>query len=169
MKGILEKKENDWFVRWSDLHSFVHGIHWSISPLYLDESLDRTKLKDGDIVEFEFIATEYDKDNFTPFVYAKMYNTKLMNKEEEEVSSICIDGIWTKEFKDQLKEIGFLHIGSGWYHNEYDNIRIRLWTKNEIDFHKWWSDDDNQVFFRGKILTFNEVKWVLNRCFSNKL
>lgn len=158
MKGILEKKENDWFVKWSDLHSFQHGIHWNWSPLHSDEVIDETKLKNGDEVDFVFF--DYNKEDFTPFTYVKIIN-------KTEVSNICKNGIWTEEFKQQLSDIGFLHIGSGWYRNEYDNIRIRLWTKNEIDFHKWWSDDDNQVFFRGKILNFDEVKWVLNRCFNN--
>jgi hypothetical protein len=53
MNGILEKKEEGWFVRWSDLHSFTHGTHWMWTPLHPTEVVDETKLKDGDEVEFE--------------------------------------------------------------------------------------------------------------------
>ena len=53
MNGILEKKEEGWFVRWSDLHSFTHGTHWMWTPLHPTEVVDETKLKDGDEVDFE--------------------------------------------------------------------------------------------------------------------
>jgi hypothetical protein len=72
MKGILEKKEEGWFVRWSDLHSFTHGTHWMWTPLHQTEVVDETKYKDGDEVEFEMVITGYDKENFTPFSYAKL-------------------------------------------------------------------------------------------------
>ena len=52
MKVILEKKEEGWFVRWSDLHSFTYGTHWMWTPLHPTEVVDETKLKDGDEVEF---------------------------------------------------------------------------------------------------------------------
>ena len=76
MKGILEKKEEGWFVRWSDLHSFSQGTHWMWTQLHPTEVVDETKLIDGDIVEFEFITTEYDYSKFTPFRYVKLLKEK---------------------------------------------------------------------------------------------
>lgn len=76
MNGILEKKEDGWFVRWSDLHSFVYGTHWMWTPLHPTEVVDETKLKDGDEVEFEMITTGYDEVDFTPFKYVKLSKQK---------------------------------------------------------------------------------------------
>jgi hypothetical protein len=79
MNGILEKKENGWFVRWSDLHSFAHGTDWMwtpLTPLHPTEIVDETKLKDGDEVEFEIITNGYDEENFTPFRYVKLSEQK---------------------------------------------------------------------------------------------
>ena len=72
MNGILEKKEEGWFVRWSDLHSFLYGTHWMWTPLHPNEFIDETKLKHGDEVECEFITIDYDEKNFTPFTYFKL-------------------------------------------------------------------------------------------------
>lgn len=76
MNGILEKKEEGWFVRWSDLHSFTYGTHWMWTPLHPTEVVDETKLKDGDEVEFEMITFGYDEEDFTPFRYVKLSKQK---------------------------------------------------------------------------------------------
>lgn len=67
--------------------------------------------------------------------------------------------------KSKLNEIGFNELGSGWYKNKHDTIRLRFWKDNEIDFWLWRGNDDNQIHFRGKIYTIDDVKWVLERCF----
>lgn len=72
MNGILEKKEEGWFVKWSDLHSFAHGTHWMWTPLHPDEIIDETESKDGDKVEFEMITTGYHEVDLTPFKYVKL-------------------------------------------------------------------------------------------------
>ena len=72
MEGFLEKKEEGWFVKWSDLHSFGHGWHWMYTPLNKDEIIDENKLKHGDKVRFSFVTTGYDEENFTPFRYVKL-------------------------------------------------------------------------------------------------
>ena len=76
MNGILEKKEDGWFVRWSDLHSFSYGTHWMWTPIHPSEIVDETKYKDGDEVEFEMVTTGYDEENFTPFRYVKLSKQK---------------------------------------------------------------------------------------------
>jgi len=76
MTGILEKKEEGWFVRWSDLHSFTHGTHWMWTPLHPTEVVDETKLKDGNEVEFEMVNNGYDDEDFTPFKYVKLSKQK---------------------------------------------------------------------------------------------
>ena len=58
MKGILEKKDGDWFIRWSDLHSFARGREWIYTPLHPDEVIDETNLKHGDVVGFDL--TDFD-------------------------------------------------------------------------------------------------------------
>lgn len=39
MKGVLTRNKNGvWLVKWSDLHSFGHGTHWSFSELSSDSN-----------------------------------------------------------------------------------------------------------------------------------
>jgi hypothetical protein len=70
--------------------------------------------------------------------------------------------------REELKSIGFIHGNAGWYSNNDDTIRIRMWTNDEIFF---WSWDNNfeeycEIHFSGKIYNIEEVKWVLERCFN---
>jgi hypothetical protein len=82
MKGLLIKNESNlWVVKWSDLHSFGHGTHWSYTEL-LPTSDSIQSIKDNEVihqpleenleVEFEFQTTGYDTINFTPFRYVKL-------------------------------------------------------------------------------------------------
>lgn len=80
-----------------------------------------------------------------------------------------MENLFNENFYNQLLTLGFKKLGSGWFGNESDSIRIRLWKDNEIDFWLWRSSDnpdDNQIHFRGKIFSIEEVKWVLERCFK---
>jgi len=76
------------------------------------------------------------------------------------------------DLQNNLKEIGFKPIGSGWYESNKPNenrIRIRLWKDCEIDFWLYRSsvdESDNEIRFRGKIYCFDDVRWVLDRCFD---
>lgn len=74
------------------------------------------------------------------------------------------------KFKDGLKDLGFVDLGSGWFGKEDSKIRIRLWQGDEVDFWLWRSSidfHDNQIHFRGIIYTIEDVKWVLDRCFRD--
>lgn len=77
-----------------------------------------------------------------------------------------------KEIYPLMEDIGFKHLGFGWYGNKGDNIRIRFWKDNEIDFWKWHSGNEpeseahpNELKFRGRIYSLEEIKWILERCF----
>lgn len=72
LKGFLEKKEEGWFVKWSDLHSFGHGTHWMWTPLHPNFVVDENEFKDGEKVEYEFINAGYDKDSFLPINYVEI-------------------------------------------------------------------------------------------------
>ena len=82
MKGILTRNEDGiWMVKWSDLHSFGHGTHWSYTELssnsnsikYIKDNLIMCKpLEEGIEVEFEMVTSGYDENNFTPFNSAKL-------------------------------------------------------------------------------------------------
>lgn len=80
-----------------------------------------------------------------------------------------------ENIKEQLATLGFNPIGSGWYSNERDTIRIREWKDNEMDFWEWkygdtTEDSDNSILlFRGKIGSIADIKWVLYHCFGIKL
>lgn len=71
----------------------------------------------------------------------------------------------SNEFQKELIDIGFKSLGYGWFGNDLDDIRIRLWG-DEIDVWEWKNNEENQIRFRGKISSIEEVKWALNRCFN---
>ena len=76
------------------------------------------------------------------------------------------------EFQEKLNGLGFKKLGSGWFGNEIDDIRIRLWKNCEVDFWLWRNSEntnDNQILFRGKIFNIDDVKWVLSHCFDLNL
>ena len=74
-----------------------------------------------------------------------------------------------REIQNQLIELGFKELGSGWFGSKFDDIRIRFWRDHEVDFWFWRSPvntDNNQIHFRGKIYSIDDIKWVLERCFN---
>lgn len=97
-----------------------------------------------------------------------------MNKEQKqqnstEPSNVLYTLLGNVDFQNKLIELGFKKLGSGWFGNEFDDIRIRLWKDCEADFWLWRSSEnteENQIHFRGKIFSIEDVKWVLKRCFN---
>jgi hypothetical protein len=74
--------------------------------------------------------------------------------------------ILSDEFQTELELLGFEHLGSRWYKNGADTIRIRLWKDEEATFWDWVGEP--KVVFIGKLSWgVKDVKWILNRCFSN--
>ncbi len=76
------------------------------------------------------------------------------------------------DYKTELPKLGFKPLGSGWYGNERDDVRIRVWHDFEVDFWLWRSSsdtNDNQIHFRGKIHSIEDIKWVLERCFFDQI
>ena len=93
----------------------------------------------------------------------------MKNDNLKHESNVLYTLLGNVDFQNQLTELGFKKLGSGWYGNEFDDIRIRLWKDCEVDFWLWISSvntDDNQIHFRGKIYSIDDVKWVLERCFN---
>tara|TARA_R110000796_G_scaffold58413_5_gene134926 strand:+ start:26163 stop:26396 length:234 start_codon:yes stop_codon:yes gene_type:complete len=75
--------------------------------------------------------------------------------------------ILSDDFYKLLNLLGFNDLGSSWYANEDDTIRIRLWCNNEAIFWDWRGDGNeyNEVRFKGKIKSDADVGWILERCF----
>lgn len=68
--------------------------------------------------------------------------------------------------KDTLASIGFKPLGSDWFGNEGDTIRVRLW-RGEIDVWNWWGvEHKNEIVFRGKLKNIDELKFILKACFN---
>jgi len=63
--------------------------------------------------------------------------------------------------RKQIDSLGYIDLGSGWYQNEDDTIRIRLWRKDELDIWKWRGNDDNQIVFRGTIKKLKDFEYIL--------
>lgn len=94
---------------------------------------------------------------------------KAVNKQKIQMDVQYDTVLGNVDLKTNLKQIGFEDIGSGWYENKEYQIRIRLWKNCEIDFWLFRSlidESDNELRFRGKIYNFNDVLWVLDRCFE---
>jgi hypothetical protein len=135
MNGILEKKEEGWFVRWSDLHSFTHGTHWMWTPLHPTEVVDETKLKDGDEVEFEITPEfTYGKEVGKTIKIKATINSIETEQEtlEEAVNAFKKTNVYTNEIKQKQERSyseedlrtayfsGIKTTGEGW-NGEYAN------------------------------------------------
>lgn len=70
---------------------------------------------------------------------------------------------------EELKLIGFKKIGSGWFRNSDDTIRIKVWKDFEMDFWLHHSQSDRELRFRGRIFNMEGVVWVLDRCFDYEI
>ena len=69
LKGWLNKKENKWYVKWSDLHSFGHGDHWMYTELREDQQSIQTLSEDAE-GEIELLTHGYTEDGSVNFKYA---------------------------------------------------------------------------------------------------
>jgi len=81
MEGFLVKQENEWYVKWSDLHSFGYGTHWMFTKLspdsnsihYIkDEQIMYKPLEEDLKIQFEIITLGYNSENYTPIQTAKL-------------------------------------------------------------------------------------------------
>ena len=143
-KGTLIKdKEDNWVVKWSDLHSFLHGTIYtytklsaeSISIKYLknNREVKELPLTEGASVEFELIT-----NTSLPRQYAKLVFPEVEKFEKEQYIKeyihngghiFSINGIGISEFRDaktmilyghgkKLKPF-YVHIDNWTLHSEY--------------------------------------------------
>ena len=63
--------------------------------------------------------------------------------------------------RKQIESLDYIELGSGWYSNEDDTMRIRLWRKDELDIYKWRGNDDSQIIFRGTIKKIKDFELIL--------
>lgn len=65
--------------------------------------------------------------------------------------------------RKQIEGMDYIHLGSGWYSNDDDSMRIRLWRNNELDIWKWDNHrpDTNQIVFRGTLTKIKDFKLVI--------
>lgn len=52
ISGVLTKKNNSWYVKWSDLHSYAEGTIWFYTQVHPDCINDN--LIEGEKVDFEY-------------------------------------------------------------------------------------------------------------------
>lgn len=90
----------------------------------------------------------------------------IKNSNQESKSNELYTLLGNVDTQGELTTLGFKKLGSGWFGNKNDDIRIRLWKDSVVDFWLWRGNDDNQIHFRGKIHSIEDVKWVLKRCFN---
>lgn len=64
----------------------------------------------------------------------------------------------------EIEKLGFTHLGSRWFKNADDTIRIRQWKLFDIDIWDWKDiEEERMIIFRGKLTEISEVQWVLDR------
>jgi hypothetical protein len=65
--------------------------------------------------------------------------------------------------REDIEECGWESLGSGWYSTEFDSRRLRVWKDHEIIIHRWYSDEDNEKIFQGKINNKSELKRIMKQ------
>ena len=65
--------------------------------------------------------------------------------------------------RKQIEGMDYIHLGAGWYSDEDDTMRIRLWRKDELDIWKWDNiqHENNQIVFRGTLTKIKDFKMVI--------
>jgi hypothetical protein len=157
MNGILEKKEEGWFVRWSDLHSFTHGTHWMWTPLHPTEVVDETKLKDGDEVEFEITPEFTYGKEVGKTIKIKATINSIETEQETVEESVVIEKIAMDKLKDKwnhLYTFGYPQRPFPTnYENDLNNIKIGLYEgakwQQEQDKNKYSEEDLRTAYFSG--------------------
>jgi hypothetical protein len=157
MNGILEKKEEGWFVRWSDLHSFTHGTHWMWTPLHPTEVVDETKLKDGDEVEFEITPEFTYGKEVGKTIKIKATINSIETEQETVEESVVIEKIAMDKLKDKwnhLYTFGYPQRPFPTnYENDLNNIKIGLYEgakgQQEQEKNKYNDEDLRTAYFSG--------------------
>lgn len=64
----------------------------------------------------------------------------------------------------EIESLGFTHLGSRWFKNADDTVRIRQWRDFQVDIWDWKDIEEEQmIIFRGKLNEISELKWVLSK------
>jgi hypothetical protein len=157
MNGILEKKEEGWFVRWSDLHSFTHGTHWMWTPLHPTEVVDETKLKDGDEVEFEITPEFTYGKEVGKTIKIKATINSIETEQETVEESVVIEKIAMDKLKDKWNHLYTFGYPQRPFPTNYENdlnkIKIGLYEgakwQQEQDKNKYSEEDLRTAYFSG--------------------
>ena len=81
--GFIDKNDDGWVMRWSDLHSFGAGTHWCYTPIKNSDTINDSDI--GKRVVFDF---EDDHKDFNPLKYA-IINTDTKDEYENHVDQIA--------------------------------------------------------------------------------
>jgi hypothetical protein len=85
----------------------------------------------------------WDRNNFRYSFYEEKisleeYNNRLLKSTIEILPAEKRKHlIQDEDFKNKLVELGFKDLGSGWFENEDNYIRIRIWKEYSVDFWLW--------------------------------
>lgn len=65
---------------------------------------------------------------------------------------------------NEIESLGFTYLGSRWFKNADDTIRIRQWKDFSVDIWNWKDiEEECMIVFRGRLMNQLDFKWVLNR------
>ncbi len=174
-KGFLERiNDGIWKVKWSDLHSFAHGTHWSYSDISPESNtiryVDNNRIMylpfvHGLAVEFEFY-TSYDVVNFTPIHIAKLVFPEVEKFEKEEnIKKYIRDGgnIFTITNIDTLRDGGTNVLVKS---NNGDRIFVH---KDNWTLHHSYPTTDNSLITDKptKVFIMDKLENYLKHCEEN--
>jgi len=167
MKGILTRNEDGiWMVKWSDLHSFGHGTHWSYTELsndsnsikYIkDDEIRYKPLEEGLEVEFEMITSGYDRVNFTPNNSAKLIFPEVdVFEKESYIKEYVKEGgvLWSIYNISIIRDGGTIML-----------IRPPQYKLDPIYIHKdYWTLHDGYPTIDGNLITnINEQYYIIDK------
>ena len=69
MNGEIVKKGNEFYIKWSDLHSFLHGWHYMYTKV---KNNDIGENKIGDMVNVVIEPIGWDNENYNPKLTANI-------------------------------------------------------------------------------------------------
>ena len=107
--GFIDKNDDGWVMRWSDLHSFGHGTHWCYTPIKNSDTINDSDI--GKRLVFDF---EADHENFNPLKYA-IINTDTKDEYENHIDQI-------KNLIEQLKT-----------NPDSRRLMVNAWNVGELD------------------------------------
>ena len=146
--GFIDKNDDGWVMRWSDLHSFGAGSHWCYTPIKNSDTINDSDI--GKRVVFDF---EADHEDFNPLKYA-IINTDTKDEYENHVDQIAnlINDLKTNPDSRRL-------MVNAWNVGELDQMTLPPCHYGFQVYTRELSEGERYKIFEGKGYEFRMNQW----------